>query len=921
MATNALGKRSATRVILDDDAITRSPTDKRNYRIIQLSNSLRCVLVHEPQARQASAALAVAAGHFHDPTQAQGLAHFLEHMLFLGTEKYPDANAYQSFISAHGGNHNAWTGTEFSNYYFNIDAPYFDKALDRFMRFFYQPKLAPKWVAKELQSIESEFQLKRQDELRRLYQVHKATSNPRHPFSKFSVGNLTTLQDKPNAPLANQLRDFFERWYCARRMTLVLVGPQSLEQLQSLAQTHGGPIGSGCADMLYVDEPLYLAEQLGVELHVKPLKDARRLILTFALPGIDDDYANKTTSYIAHILGYEGPHSLYSYLRDKHWINSLAAGGGISGSNFKDFNINMQLTAEGMAHRDDIVEAIFSYIELIRNTGLEAWRYEERRVSVMNAFNFQEQPRASDLAPQLAINLQHYLPEDIIFGDYRMDGLFEPKARQFLDCMHPDNMRITVIHKDLDTDAIEPIYQTHYQIRPIHFARRRRFVSPNPIDAKLPEANPYLTSPWQLQGSSALATAQPSQPQQQIILPGLHAWHLYDVDFRQPKAHLYIGLQLPGVIANPSRFAMARLWCELMLDKLNEQCYDAEVAGLHFNLYPQQQGMTLHVSGPAVYVPKLAATLIAAMQQPSFVEQRWHDLRQRLLLNWRQALLHKPLNLLFSHLNVQLQPHTFSVIKLADELESSSIAGFKQTVPKLFEKASVQLFAHGDLPAEQLNDVYRALSHWLGLSSPFALADLTPHALQNLPQPQQLTTQHPDSAVIAVIQSTETSVLEQGVFMLLNTILQPRFFSRLRTEQQLGYLVGTSYLPMQQHPHLMFYVQSSRVSQDVIREAISIFFADVAKTIAAISAEEFAKVKQSLTHQLTETDASLRARSQRLWSAITQQDHDFSRLNRIAIAIEQLDIDNFVQRTTHLFNNSTHQMFLSACPANFDSSS
>src|SRR5690606_8600574 len=172
------------------------------------------------------------------------------------------------------------------------------------------------------------------------------------------------------------------------------------------------------------DEPLYLTEQLGVELHVRPIKDARRLILTFALPGIDDDYANKTTSYIAHLLGYEGPDSLFSYLREQHWINSLAAGGGISGSNFKDFNINMQLTAEGMENRDAIIEAIFAYIARIRDQGITPWRYEERRVSVMNAFNFQEQPRSSDLAPQLAINLQHYLAEDIIFGDYRMDGLF-----------------------------------------------------------------------------------------------------------------------------------------------------------------------------------------------------------------------------------------------------------------------------------------------------------------------------------------------------------------------------------------------------------------------------------------------------------------------------------------------------------------
>lgn len=210
----------ATRVILDNADIIKSPTDQRHYRIIELGNALRCVLVHEAKAHQASAALAVAAGHFHDPQQAQGLAHFLEHMLFLGTEKYPGAQDYHQFISAHGGNHNAWTGTEFSNYYFNVDADSFAPALDRFTRFFYQPLLSQHWVNKELQSIESEFQLKRQDELRRLYQVHKATANPNHPFSKFSVGNLTTLMDKPETTLAQQLRLFFS--------ALVLRAPDDL---------------------------------------------------------------------------------------------------------------------------------------------------------------------------------------------------------------------------------------------------------------------------------------------------------------------------------------------------------------------------------------------------------------------------------------------------------------------------------------------------------------------------------------------------------------------------------------------------------------------------------------------------------------------------------------------------------------------
>lgn len=916
MTVDRSGVKSAERVILNDHEITKSPTDQRSYRIIELDNGMRCVLVHEAQLPQASAAVSIAAGHFHDPHNAQGLAHLLEHMLFLGTERYPDPNSYQKFISAHGGSHNAWTGTEYSNYYFTVDAAHFSAALDRFMRFFYEPLLAPKWIEKELQSIESEFQLKRQDELRRLYQVHKATANPKHPFSNFSVGNLTTLIDRPEATLRQQLRLFFERWYCARRMTCVLLGPQSLDELAALAKQHAAPIKSGCADIWDVDEPLYLPEQLGVEIYMKPLKDARRLIVTFALPGINDDYANKTTSYLAHLLGYEGPHSLYSVLRDKHWINSLAAGGGISGSNFKDFNINMQLTEQGMHHRDDIITEIFSFIQLIREQGIDDWRYQERRVSIMNAFNFQEQPRASDLAPQLAVNLQHYLAEDVIFGDYRMDGLYRPKVEHFLDCMHPSNMRVTVIHKAVPTDRLEPIYGSEYAIRPLTQKQLKRFLSPPPSSAQLPPPNPYLQQPLQVQPYADCPAA--TTPKRHQILPGLTCWHLYDIEFKQPKAHVYIGLQLPQVIASSSSFALARLWCELKLDRLNEECYDAEIAGLNFNLYPQQQGMTLHITGPAHAVPQLAQTIVAHLQQSEFDQQRWHDLRLRLITNWRQALLHKPLNFLFSQLNVQLQPHTYSVIQLAAELEKFNFRQFCEDSSALFEPAQVQLFVHGDIQLEQINPLVEQLQQWFDLSQKLPEIDLTPSLLTELDKESLVATQHPDHAVIVVLQTWQTDVVKQGLFMLINQLIQPRFFAQLRTEQQLGYLVGTTYLPMQQIPHLLFYVQSSRVDHHHLHAAIEEFFHGIDDVLDEIQPQEFDQVRQSIMRQLTENDTSLRSRSQRYWSAITQHDHEFSRLKRIAVALSNMTLSEFKQHTLQLIKNKSNQIVLCAKPTRFD---
>lgn len=65
----------------------------------------------EDGIRKAATALLVNVGSYHDPPYCQGLAHFLEHMLFLGTELYPQENAYDAFLSKMGGDDNAYTGT------------------------------------------------------------------------------------------------------------------------------------------------------------------------------------------------------------------------------------------------------------------------------------------------------------------------------------------------------------------------------------------------------------------------------------------------------------------------------------------------------------------------------------------------------------------------------------------------------------------------------------------------------------------------------------------------------------------------------------------------------------------------------------------------------------------------------------------
>ena len=91
------------------NTVVKSPNDDREYRYITLDNKLRVLLVADPETDKSAAALVALRGSFDEPEARPGLAHFLEHMLFIGTEKYPKLDGYQNFLARHGGSSNAYT--------------------------------------------------------------------------------------------------------------------------------------------------------------------------------------------------------------------------------------------------------------------------------------------------------------------------------------------------------------------------------------------------------------------------------------------------------------------------------------------------------------------------------------------------------------------------------------------------------------------------------------------------------------------------------------------------------------------------------------------------------------------------------------------------------------------------------------------
>lgn len=881
---------------LNDEVVrvVRSSGDKRDYQHLTLENQLKVLLVHCPDSQKAAASVAVNAGHFDDPEHTQGLAHFLEHMLFLGSQAFPEPSAFGHFLNLQGGQHNAWTGTEFTNYHFDCNANALPQALEFFSAMLKKPLLSESWIDKEISSIESEFRLKQNDELRRLYQVHKVTANPKHPFSQFSVGNLNTLRHDEHGTLKSKLQRFFNEHYVAQRMRLVIAGPQSITELEQLAHSYFADIKQQRTDKTSINAPLYRQEQKGVWIKVKPVKAAYRLILTLPLPSIDADYPHKTTSFIAHLLGYEGPGSLFSSLRSKGWVNSLSAGGGISGSNFKDFNINIQLTESGRRHVEKVVQWVFAYIRKIEAEGIEDWRYKERRITTEMSFLYQEPTPVGELANQLSVNAFHYKPEDTLYGDYRMDGLNRSYAAKTLQQMTAENVRITLIAPDVLTTEVAPIYHTEYGLSPISQKQFQLFLStPDDFNCQLPKPNRFLNSrfkPLPLEAGGSLPTRLEDSAQLQL-------WHLQDRDFRVPKGHIYLSLRLPAVTNSAFHFAIARLWSELMIDALNDDLYDAEVAGLHFNIYPTQNGITIHTTGLSAGQIPLMQHLIRRALKTRFARRRWQDLKQSLLSNWHSAHQSQPLNKLFAELNQQLQSGLFRLNDLASELEKVSFRQFTIEVAKLFSPVHVTALAHGDW---QKGDALK-----LGQLIKNNLPDQRSVPNKRLPVKrvrdfcsQQLIVpaEHSDTAVLLYFQGEDDTSTEQISFMLLQQLIHQPIFQALRTEQQLGYAAGSQYFPVQRLPGILFFLQSHEFDADKLYQAIYDVINVQLDELENLTLKEWHHAKSVLKRQIKTIDRNLRVRSQRLWGAIQLADTGFNRQQELLSALEHCQLSDWLER-------------------------
>jgi insulysin len=846
--------------------------DLRQYEHFILPNGLQVLLVEDLKCQKSACSATLHVGHFDDLDDCHGLSHLLEHLLFLGNETYPQANALNDFVTKHGGSINASTGTEYTSYFYDVLNEHLDVSLAQFSAMLSSPLLSETYIAKEIQAIDAEFLLKQKDDLRRLYQVHKETCNPEHPFSKFSVGNKQTFGEFTTAQLKTMLQSFHQRYYQPANLGLSVVSRHSLAQSKKLIIKHFSSWQNSSLVTRAEYPDLYLQQHLGLQINIEPLQHAQRLIITFALPSQKKFYRTKPLAFLSHILGDEGDGCLLDYYKSKNWATSLSAGGGVEGDNFKDFNINLQLTKQGVAEIDTIVSTLFSYLHLINQQGLELWRVDELTTLNNLMWNYQEPLKPIDEALKLSHALFEYPPEHYLAGDYMLDEPNIEVVRQMLMLFNPQNMRLKLIHKSLQTNKQARWYDTPYQFEAISASRLAKYANPPVIDQlKLPQANRYLPGcdpVKQLQADFKL-------PQRIVDEKGLELWFGQDHKFLQPKGDCFLTFDCAASANGITTATHKRLWVALINEKLKQKYYQANLAGMHFHLYPHQGGFSLQTNGFSARQLEFCTHLLTQIVLSEDFSCSFEQIKANQLQSLSNSLLNKPINRLFSRLSVLLQQYNYSPIDMAGIMTNAKLHDVLATKSQMFDSFYMEGMMYGNWGIEDTHDVLLKIKQFRqkhDINSPLkkGLADL-----------RKLTThvhcvdcQHSDDAVVFYFQAPSSSIKDTALTILLEQLVATPFFNQMRTEKQLGYLVGSGYLPYNQHPGIALYIQSPHQTAQQLLNAMQQFLIEFCSQLSTYQ-EIWPSLKASVNRQLSENDTHLSMRSQRLWMAIGNKDFNF----------------------------------------------
>ncbi len=862
-------------------------------KTIQLENGLTAFLLEDPDLKNSSASIDVAVGSFSDPDKHEGMAHFIEHMLFLGTKKFPVVGEFDNFINQNQGTNNAWTADEHTNYQLEINHDAFHEALDRFGQFFVSPSFQNEYIEKERNAIHNEHQKNLQSDDWRIYRIRDLLARDGHPRRKFGTGDMDTLKSATRDDLVK----FYESHYSANLMKLAVFSNRDLAtQEKWVREIFSAVPNRNLTKPSFA--PSYLLDKQPKMVEVKPIAPKQNLYLVFPGPSPYGFWRTKPDALITFLIGDEGKGSLLSYLKKEGLATGLSA--GYQESSYEGlWSFGMELTKKGMQERKKVIDAFFSYVHRMQERGLPKYLFDERKQMADVDFKYRAPLEGMDQASKIANAMQYYEPHQILEQISLYYDYSENDFKTFLNTIQPENMLTFYVAPDAQTNLKEKFYGVEYGIKSVDakdVQPWKKMVSNSSLD--YPEENLYLPKNF-----SILTNDKENQPYRILDSKIARIWFMQDKEILQPKGEVSLIVRTPKVLDTIENAAVSRLYGVCIDESLNEWKYSLRNVGLEFEITRVEEGIQISVSGYSDHLAQVLKEVLMKIGQLEMSENLYMDIKERILRDMDSFEFEKAFKLAKYELDFVLNKNKQHRKDLRPVMEKIKLSDVKTFAEHLFDQIYIEGLAYGNMQSDQVKDV---LNQFLAEKKSQALnpnqiprkefANIADQKSRGISKTSQST----DHAWVSYVQLGKREPKLDAVIKIADAQMGVDFYNKLRTEAQLGYIVGSFPWSETSQLGIGFIVQSNKHDPVSIFNYAEKWMETIPKNIQQIDDANLQKIKESVKQPLLAKERTIHEKMVRYWGEAIELEGNFNYRKNLIEAIDQVSMkelnDMFVDK-------------------------
>jgi len=892
----AYAQKQGTYEKIEDEAnlpILSPLLSQRQTAKIRLSNGLEAYLISDPGIEQSAAALAVQVGSWSDPEKYPGMAHFLEHMLFMGTAAYPKEFEYMQYIGDHGGKVNAYTASDRTVYIFSVNNDGFEGALDRFSHFFIDPLFLPSSINRELHAVDQEHAKNVEHDGWRQYMIYKETGNQNHPNAKFSTGNAKTLGGIPQEAMIQ----WYNTNYSADRMHLVVLSNRPIDELIQMTVQDFSAVKAHPTARASFGGSMTSEQQKGKWIYIKPVKDLKLLSLTWEIPNqLAKDQESKAGELLAYILKSGSSNSLLSLLKKNHLAEAISVSQEQFAPSNKLFSIDIELTDQGIDEIDRVVTYCFEEIARLKKEKLPSYIFDEYQRMEEIKYEYQTRTEAYLFVQQNAHKLvdeaiETYPRKTLLVSQYNQEMI-----SAYLDVLSPENC-IYFVLADPSKTGIAPTEKekwmgAEYTVRSID---QKKLISwanatPNP-QIGLPPPNPFIPENLHL----VYNRISDKQEEPTLLQEDDYAKIFYSDDQRylSPEvAHLF-RIKTPALDGSARSKVMADIYLKAVDDKLFSLLHAAETAGYRVAFREENLGLILSINGYSDKASSLAEDLFAGIQHVRPSKEQFALYKSSLAATYDNAAKELPLLQSFELLGSILFNNSPTSVEKRQALETITYEEFLIFTHSLYQKAYVEGLLYGNLEKEEAKTLWSHISKKFHPHG-YPLVEQKSREILILPENKgpymvSQTTPMLGNAALLVIEQGPYSFEKRASQEVLARVLKDGFFDTLRTKQQIAYIAKAWEREEERQLLQFFAVQSSTHKPQELIARFELFLEDFIKQFTTkFPKERFKKVQKMAINSLQMPPENLSIMGTRLFLLGFNYGADFNLVNKRIAALKNL---------------------------------